>query len=127
MIFFAVASFAFVSGTLVFLAGIEPRNLEKKPDSDADRDGQQDSPLTGVWKGILAILNSVQRVFRIRSFQVILLVGIIETFHWVSRMFPITLSQQFHFLYTVLLTLYPALSLHRGVFTKGRVMRAQLR
>ena len=84
MIFFTVSCFAFTSGILVFLGGIEPRNLEKKADSEADKEGQQDSPLTGVWKGILAILNSVQRVFRIRSFQVILVVGIIETFHWVS-------------------------------------------
>ncbi len=83
VIFFIVASFAFVSGVLVFIGGIEPRNLEKKVESEADRIEQQDGPMKGIWKGILVILNSVQRVFRIRSFQVILVVGIIETFHWV--------------------------------------------
>lgn len=84
MIFFIVSAFALVSGILVFFGGIEPRNLEKKADSEADQREEQDGPLTGVWKGILAILSSVHRVFRIRSFQVILVVGIIETFHWVS-------------------------------------------
>ena len=84
VIFFIVASFAFVSGVLVFIGGIEPRDLEKKVVSEADRREQQESPMKAVWKGILVILNSVQRVFRIRSFQVILVVGIIETFHWVS-------------------------------------------
>ena len=83
VIFFIVATFAFVSGILVILGGHEPRNLERR----AGKEGQQEheSPLAqGIWKGILAVLYSVQRVFRIRSFQVILLVGIIETFHWVS-------------------------------------------
>ena len=83
VIFFIVASFAFVSGVLVFIGGIEPRDLEKKVVSEADRREQQESPMKAVLKGILVILNSVQRVFRIRSFQVILVVGIIETFHWV--------------------------------------------
>ena len=82
VVFFIVATFAFVSGILVILGGHEPRNLEKR----ADKGGAQESPLAqGIWKGILAVLYSVQRVFRIRSFQVILLVGIIETFHWVSN------------------------------------------
>ena len=85
MIFFLVAAFAFVSAVLVMLGGIEPRNLEKKAKGGADQEEQHSSRMTGVWKGIWAILNSVQRVFRIRSFQVILLVGIIETFHWVSH------------------------------------------
>ena len=84
VIFFIVAAFAFVSGVLVFIGGIEPRNLEaKEVVSEADRRERQESPMKAVWKGILVILNSVQRVFRIRSFQVILVVGIIETFHWV--------------------------------------------
>lgn len=82
VIFFIVATFAFVSGLLVLLGGIEPRNLEKKPEKEETTDG----PMKVVWKGIGGILISVQRVFRIRSFQVILLVGIIETFHWVSTL-----------------------------------------
>ena len=84
MIFYIVGTFAFVSGILVVLGGIEPRNLERKSDKEEEA---HESAASGFWKGILTILNSVQRVFRIRSFQVILLVGIIETFHWVSHPF----------------------------------------
>lgn len=82
VIFYIVGTFAFVSGILVVLGGIEPRSLERKSDEGEEAHG---SAASGFWKGILTILNSVQRVFRIRSFQVILLVGIIETFHWVSH------------------------------------------
>ena len=75
-----MASFAFASGILVAVGGIEPRNIGPQPPKEETHDG----PITAVTKGIWLILKSVQRVFRIRSFQVILLVGIIETFHWVS-------------------------------------------
>lgn len=81
VIFFVVASFAFASGILVAVGGIEPRNIGPQPAKEESHDG----PITTVTKGIWIILKSVQRVFRIRSFQVILLVGIIETFHWVSH------------------------------------------
>ena len=82
VIFFVVASFAFASGILVALGGIEPRNIGPQPPKEESHDG----PITAVTKGIWLILKSVHRVFRIRSFQVILLVGIIETFHWVIRL-----------------------------------------
>ena len=62
------------------VGGIEPRNIGPQPPKEESHDG----PITALTKGIWLILKSVQRVFRIRSFQVILLVGIIETFHWVS-------------------------------------------
>ena len=88
VIFFVIASFAFASGIIVALGGIEPRNIGPQPPKEESHDG----PITTVTKGIWLILKSVQRVFRIRSFQVILLVGIIETFHWVSPLLLIHLA-----------------------------------
>ena len=98
VIFFVVASFAFASGILVAVGGIEPRNIGPQPPKEETHDG----PITAVTKGIWLILKSVQRVFRIRSFQVILLVGIIETFHWVcglllipATLHPVIIPQRF--------------------------------
>ena len=88
VIFFVVASFAFASGILVALGGIEPRNIGPQPAKEESHDG----PITTVTKGIWLILKSVQRVFRIRSFQVILLVGIVETFHWVSHVLSLPVA-----------------------------------
>lgn len=59
----------------VFLGGLEPRSLKPKK---AAEDGEVAlSPLRALRKGTLIILKSTWMVFRIRSFQVILVAGIV--------------------------------------------------
>ena len=56
----------------VFLGGVEPRNLKPKA---AVEDSERPGALRALQKGTMIILKSTWTVFRIRSFQFILVAG----------------------------------------------------
>lgn len=76
-IWFCVAGVAAIAMVAVFTGGIEPRNLKpKEVDPGRGRAGHQKPTFwQAAYKGIVVILSSTKTVFRIRSFQIILLAG----------------------------------------------------
>jgi len=74
VVFFSMAGVAAGATVAVFLGGVEPRNLKPKADVE---DSERPGPLRALQKGTTIILKSTWTVFRIRSFQVILVAGIV--------------------------------------------------
>ena len=74
VVFFSMAGVAAGATVAVFLGGVEPRNLKAKA---AVEDSERPGPLRALQKGTMIILKSTWTVFRIRSFQVILVAGIV--------------------------------------------------
>ncbi|BDA48914.1 hypothetical protein COCOBI_13-0230 [Coccomyxa sp. Obi] len=96
VMFFVVACFAAVAAVAVFLGGIEPRNFQKDRGDPAGND-ETNSVRTpfgqAVWQGLRLIFTSTRTVFRIRSFQIILLASIVGQIAFVGAGYKILYLQ----------------------------------
>lgn len=92
MIFFTTAGVAAGATAAVLFGGIEPRSLRPN-EKVGEEEGSKRTFLGAAWKGICIIVKSTWSVFRIRSFQIILVAGIVGAIASVNNGYKIMYFQ----------------------------------
>ena len=75
--FFFMAGVAGFATLVVFHGGLEPRKLKPKEAAVQEEQARKVTFWQAAYKGIAVILKSTWTVFRIKSFQIILVAGIV--------------------------------------------------
>ncbi|CAL8463805.1 g3339 [Coccomyxa elongata] len=121
VIFFTTAGVAAGATLVVLFGGIEPRSL--RPKEKVDESAPKKSFLRAAWAGICVIVKSTWSVFRVRSFQIILVAGIVGAVAHVNNGYKVMYFQLLGFsdLATATLSTCTTLGLAVGFFIGGAV------